>query len=414
MSSKQVDYKLFFAVVALIIVWMVMISSVSVYSSYKVTSQMVTRWEIAEAYNHFYVLRNIIHVCISMALLWVIVKIPYTYYEKYAKYIFLACLALLVFVLIYWEVTKWAKWWINFKWLPFTIQPTEFLKLWFIIFLAYFFKKYRYYIWTFEKWFLPFMCFLWIVTLLVWLQPDFWTIMVIAPVAVIMFFLAWADLRYILALFLCWLALVFSIYFLWARDTWKEGEHSKFWYITQRIDNYLTDEKTAIEDNTINRQTKQWLIAIWSGWFFGLGFGNSIQKFGYLPEVQWDFIFSVICEELGFLWWLLLVLLYLFIAYRWMYIATHSHDLFARYLAVWFTSRFCLQAFINIGVTLNIVPLTWLTLPFISYGWSSLLSCSIWLAILLNVSRFVEKKPYFDKDLTYGRWRKIMNIFSRV
>jgi cell division protein FtsW len=79
----------------------------------------------------------------------------------------------------------------------------------------------------------------------------------------------------------------------------SEGEHkSKFAYVTERIDNYLSDNKTAIQKQTINFQTEQGLIAIGSGGFFGLGFGKSIQKFGYLPEAQGDFIFAVIAEEL--------------------------------------------------------------------------------------------------------------------
>ena len=78
------------------------------------------------------------------------------------------------------------------------------------------------------------------------------------------------------------------------------GKESKVSYITQRVDNFLSDNKTSIQNQSINFQTKQGLIAIGSGGFFGLGFGKSVQKFGYLPEVQGDFIFSVIAEELGF------------------------------------------------------------------------------------------------------------------
>ena len=123
----------------------------------------------------------------------------------------------------------------------------------------------------------------------------------------------------------------------------------------------------------------------------------SIQKFWYLPEVQWDFVFSVIIEELWFLWWVVLLWFYMFIWYRWFYIASRVSDLFAKYFAIWMSSRILIQAFINIWVNLNIVPLTWITLPFISYWWSSLLSLIFWLAILLNISR------YIDNDKQYAR-----------
>lgn len=408
--NKQVDYKLFFLVIILVVFWMIMISSVSVYPSFKVTTTMVKKWLIENAYNHFYVIRNIGHVIISIIALWIIVKIPYTFYEKYSKYIFWFCLSLLIVVLFLWITLKWAKWWINIPWIPFTIQPTEFLKLWFIIYLAYFFKKNKHYLHTFDKWFIPFMFILWLVVFLIALQPDFWTIMLIAPVATLMFFVAWANIKYILTLALSWLLLVFVVYSIWDYDKETKKNLNSFWYITQRLDNFLSDEKTAIENKTINYQTEQWIIAIWSWWFWWLWFGNSIQKFGYLPEVQWDFIFSAIVEEMWFVWAFILLSIYLYIWYRWVIIAYNSKDLFAKYLAIGITSRFIWQAFINIWVNLNIVPLTWITLPFISYWWSSLLSCTMWLAILLNISRYIEEKK--STKHKFGRWSKFMNIFK--
>lgn len=91
------------------------------------------------------------------------------------------------------------------------------------------------------------------------------------------------------------------------------ASRNSFSYITDRVDNFLADNKNAIQNKSINFQTEQGLIAIGSGGFFGLGFGKSVQKFGYLPEVEGDFIFSVISEELGFIGVLLLVCLYLYI-----------------------------------------------------------------------------------------------------
>ena len=98
--SKAVDYKLFFTVLALIIFGMIMISSVSIYGSFRVTSSMANKGFITEAYNHFYVIRNISHVIISSILLGILVKVPYKYYERYAKQIFSVCILLLIIVLI--------------------------------------------------------------------------------------------------------------------------------------------------------------------------------------------------------------------------------------------------------------------------------------------------------------------------
>jgi len=395
--TKSVDYKLFFTVLALVVFWMIMISSVSVYGSFRVTSSMASAGLIESAYNHFYVIRNITHVIISFALIGVLVKIPYKYYEIYSKQIFGFSLFLLVLVLIIWQSYKWATWWISIPWVPFTIQPTEFLKFSVIIYLAAFFKQYKKYLHTFYEWFVPFALVLWVILILVWAQPDFWTILVVVPVTFMMFFIAGANVRYLLLLLVLWISFAVWIYLAWDYDPVTGKNENTLWYITQRMDNFLADNQDAINNKTINYQTEQALIAIWSGWFAGLWFGQSIQKFWYLPEVQWDFIFSVIVEELGFVWALVLLWLYLYIWYRWLLISRYSKDPFAQYAAFWITTWILLQACINIWVNLNIVPLTWITLPFISYGWSSLLSLSLWLAVLLSISRDIDPDEYNKK-----------------
>ncbi len=395
--KNNVDYKLFFTILSLVIFWMIMISSVSVYSSFRVTNIMAQSWYITEAYNYFYVLRNIWHVVISLILLWIVVKVHYSIFEKYSKHIFWFAIILLLVVLLMWMSLKWARWWISIPWIPFTIQPTEFLKLSLIIFFAAFFKKYKWLLQDFKNGYMPFMMFLCLVVLLVWLQPDFWTIMVIVPVSVIMYFYAGINVKHLLATMILGFVLIFSVYSAWKYDpdTWKNL--NSLGYISQRIDNFLADNKEAIKNKTINYQTEQALIAIWSWGFTWLGFGWSIQKFWYLPEVQWDFIFSVILEELWFVWWLVLMSMYLYIWYRWFYIASRVSDMFAKLTAVGISSRILIQAFINIWVNLNIVPLTWITLPFVSYWWSSLLSLSLWLAILLNISRYTNMTKQFSR-----------------
>lgn len=394
---KSVDYKLFFAVLMLVIFWMIMISSVSVYWSFRVTNIMANAWRIDQAYNYFYVLRNIWHVFISFVILAIVVKTPYSLFHKYSKYFFMTSIWLLLIVLISGMTLKWARWWISIPGLPFTIQPTEFLKFALIIYLASFFKNFQKVLHTFKDWFIPFSIIIGSVLLLVWLQPDFWTLMVIIPVSIIMFFYAWANIKHLLTILLVGIILSISVYSAWNYDkvTWKNL--NKLWYITQRIDNFLADNKQAIKTRTINYQTEQALIAIWSWGFTGLWFGNSVQKFGYLPEVQWDFIFSVIVEELWFLWAFILLSIYIFIWYRWFYIASRVIDPFAKYVAIWISSRILLQAFINIWVNLNIVPLTGITLPFISYWWSSLISLMLWIALLLSISREVNTKPKFSR-----------------
>ena len=397
MLKNTVDYKLFFVILFMIIFWMIMISSVSVYSSFRVTDLMVRRWLISEAYNHFYVLRNIAHVFIAFIALAVTAKIHYSFFEKHAKHFFWITIILLIIVLVIWISLGWARGWINIPWVPFTIQPTEFLKFTLIIYLAAFFKKYKWYLRNFQHCFLPFMAIIWAVLILVWLQPDFLTIMVVIPVSVIMFFYAGANIKHLLVMLVLWIFLSTSVYLAWDYDKTTGKNLNTLWYITQRIDNFLANNEEAIKNQTINYQTEQALIAIGSWWFTGLWFWQSIQKFWYLPEVQWDFIFSVIIEELWFVWGLILLTLYWYIWYTWFYIASKIPDGFAQLTAVWISSWILMQALINIWVNLNVVPLTWITLPFISYWWSSLLSLMIALWVLLNISRYIDTKPNFSR-----------------
>lgn len=399
--KKNIDYKLFFAVVVLILFGMIMISSVSVFSSFKLTDGWVSDWKISESYNYFYVLRNIIHVIVWFIVLAFMTKINYNFFKKNANYFFTFIIFLLFIVLIKWIAIKWASSWIKIPWIPFTIQPTEFLKIFLIIFLAAFFQKYSWYLKNLKKWYLPFLSIIWFFVILVWLQPDFWTILIIVPVSMIMYFYAWMNPKHLLTTILLGFLLILIVYSLWKYDKTSEktikDTRTKLSYITDRIDDFLDDNKEAIEKKTINYQTEQWLIAVWSWWFMWKWFWKSIQKFGWLPEVQWDFIFAVIVEELWFFWWFWILFIYMFIWYRWFYIANNVKDSFAKYTAAWISSRILFQAFINIWVVLNIIPLTWITLPFVSYWGSSLLSLMIWLWILLSISRNVEEKTNYSR-----------------
>lgn len=145
-----------------------------------------------------------------------------------------------------------------------------------------------------------------------------------------------------------------------------------------------------------------------SGGFSGLGFGKSIQKFGYLPEVQGDFIFSVIVEELGFIGAFFLIAVYLTIVHRGLYIARSVKDLFGKYLAFGITVWIFIQAAINMGVNLNIVPLTGVTLPFVSYGGTSLIALTVAVGMLLSISRYAEYKPQNLSDALQAKRRIVL------
>ncbi len=397
--NKQVDYKLFFVVFWLMIFWMVMISSVSVYSSFRVTSTLVASWTIKEAYNYFYVVRHITYVLLSLVLLLFFVKIPYTFFEKNAKKIFSFNVLLLVFVLLFWSTFGWSRRWLILPWIPFSIQPSEFLVFSVVIFFASYFKKYLSKLSDFKEWYLPFLWLIWIVCLLLALQPKFWAILIVWTVAFSMYLISWARLKHIfstLAIAMLWAVMIYS---MWKYDEKDITTRNSLSYITERVDIFLANKKDLIASRKINYQLEQWFIAIWSWWFAWLWFWNSIQKFWYLPEAQWDFIYAIIIEELWFVWGLLLLWIYLYIGYRWFYISYYSPDLFSKLASFWVSTWILIQAFINMWVSLSILPLTWITLPFLSYWWSSILALTMWIWLLLNISRYIEpSKKYSRKN----------------
>ncbi len=365
---------------------------------------MVSRGIISEPNNYYFLARNIAHVIIGVVLLIIFSKISYTVFEKYSKMILVLALSTLLGVLIFGVEYNGSKWWLDIPGLP-SVQPVEFAKLGLLVYLAFFIKKKRSLLADFQEGFLPYFFIVGAIFFLLALQPDFGSILIIAPVVIALYFMGWGNVRYLSILFITCLVWASSIYGIGKIGSWWENK-SKLNYISTRIDNFFQKNETLFskkETDDKDYQIKQWLIALGSGGFFGLGFGKSIQKFGYLPEVQGDFVFSVIVEELWFLWAILLLTAYFSIVYRAFTIARFVKDPFAKNLAIGIGSLILVQVFINIWVNLNVIPLTGVTLPFVSYGWSSLISLMIAVGILLNISRYMEKNPWMGYEFSKKR-----------
>ena len=158
----------------------------------------------------------------------------------------------------------------------------------------------------------------------------------------------------------------------------------KFSYITTRFQSWR-DPLSDISGDTA--QTYQGLLAIGSGGWFGLGFGNSRQKYLYLPESQNDFIFSIVCEELGFVGAMVVIILFLLFVFRGFYLASRSKDRFGMLMATGIVTQIGAQAFLNIAVACNAFPNTGISLPFFSYGGTALMLQLAEMGILLNISR---------------------------
>lgn len=422
MQKKDIDSTLSLLVIFMLFFWLVMISSVSVHASYDLTSRMVNMGTLDAATNSYFWVRTAGYVAVGIIMLTIFSKIPYYLFEKYSKHIFVASFILLILVFIpkIGDTRNGATGWINIPGLP-SIQPVEFAKIWLIVALSFFLKKRRSYISNFYLGFLPFFGIVSLIIVPLMLQPDFGSILILVPVVLALYFVGGGNIRYIMSGFAVAIIGILSVYAIGKTQMHsvqnstitetsekKGGALVKVGYIAQRIDNYFRDDKDIAKSANSTQQNdyqlKQGFIALGSWGFMGRGFGSSIQKFWYLPESYGDFIFSVIVEELGFVGGAVIILLYLYFGYRGFMIARGVGDLFGKYLAFGITLWILTQAFVNIGVNLNLVPLTGVTLPFISFGWSSIVSLTIAIGILLSISRHVEYKPQNLSDaLQSGR-----------
>lgn len=408
MYKKTIDPYLVFIVMALVIFGVIMISSVSVYPSFKTTSLLVNKWLLTQANNSYFLLKTFSNLIIGIWVLIFFTKLTYTLLEKWSRLILAGVLVIMIVVLIIWKEYNGARWWLDIPGLP-SIQPVEFAKIGIIIFLASFMKRKRALLARFREGVVPFFTIVWGLFLLLALQPDFGSILILAPVLIALYFVWWWNGKYILTLFLICGILASSIYGIGKLWTSEWSSRSKLSYISERIDSFFQANETLFskkESDGKDYQIRQWLTAIWSWGFGGLGFWRSIQKFGYLPEVQWDFIFSVIVEELWFVWALCLLSLYLTIVYRGYMIARAVKDPFGKYIAFWLSTLILVQVFVNIWVNLNVVPLTGVTLPFVSYGWSSLIALMISVGILLNISRYMEYQSP-STSYTFSKKRRV-------
>jgi cell division protein FtsW len=247
-----------------------------------------------------------------------------------------------------------------------------------IFYLALWLQKREQLVGTFREGFIPFATLLVLSTMLVAIQPDLGGFIVLSGIAITMFFVAGGNIFHLLLGGS--LACILGIPVIMSKE-----------YVRSRFDAFFTlllnPEDPSIREGA-GYQIIQAIIAIGSGGPFGVGYGKSIQKFGYLPEVQADMIFSAMAEELGFFRLLIILSMYCILIYRGYRIALEAPDRFGFLVATGITTWLAWQSIVNIFVNLSLFPLTGLTLPFISSGGSSLMSTLIAIGILLNISSY--------------------------
>jgi len=364
MNKHAADHVLLLAIIALTVFGIVMVTSASSV--------------IAERFSddpQFFAKHQIYYggsVGIVMFLLAYFV--PYRAWRALALPALLVSLVLLVLVFVpgLQVSSGGAARWIGFG--PITLQPTEITKLAFILYLAALLEKQGEDVRDWRKSVVPFLIITGVISALIIMQPDVGTLLSIMAVGLAMVFAAGFRLHHIFIVILGGASL-FAILLNTAR------------YRLERIIVYLHPE---IDPQGIGYQINQALLAVGTGGWWGLGLGRSRQKYYYLPEPAGDSIFAIIAEELGFIRTTGLLLIFMLVAWRGYAIARRAPDVFGRLLAVGVTSWIIIQAFINIGSILAILPLTGIPLPFISYGGSSLATILFAAGVLLNISKFTD------------------------
>lgn len=369
---RRVDLLLLGVVIGLTLFGLAMIASVSVFKSYQLTQKLVAQGLLDTPSNSLFLWRSALHVCAGFCTMFITMMIPYRLWEKYARTLFLVTIGLLILVFLPFFQNQYGtaqSWLVLGGW---SIQPSEFLKITLVFYLAVWLQKREQLIGTFKEGFLPFVTLLILSTFLVAIQPDLGSFLVLSAIASVMFFIAGGN---ILHLFTGGaLAAVVGLPVILSKE-----------YVQNRFKAFLSPDDPAISE-TIGFQIKQALIAIGSGGLFGVGYGKSIQKFGYLPEVQADMIFAAMAEELGFFRMLIILTMYGLLIFRGYKIAREAPDRFGFLVASGITTWIAFQSIINMAINLSLFPLTGLTLPFISYGGSSLVTMLGAVGILLNIS----------------------------
>ncbi|OCG02147.1 cell division protein FtsW [Gilliamella sp. wkB112] len=350
------DNQLLWTVLGLMIFGLIMVTSASM--------------SFSESNPFFYTQRELIQIGISLFLMFITLYIPIERWQQFATVLLIIAIIMLVAVLGIGSSINGAA-----RWIPlgvFNFQPAELSKLALFLFLAgYLARKSEEVKSGFWGFFKP-MVVMAILSILLLLQPDLGTVIVLFMVTIGILFIAGAKLWQFVAILLAGFAAVITLIL----------------YESYRLTRLLTFLDPWQDATGSGYQLVASLMAIGSGGVSGQGMGNSILKLGYLPECHTDFIFSIISEEYGYIGILALLALLFFLTFKALaigYRALNEGLQFSGYLACQIGIWFGFQTFVNVGVTSGMLPTKGLTLPFISYGGSSLIVMSVAVAILLRI-----------------------------
>lgn len=332
----------------------------------------------------FFLKRQLVWLALGGLAMWVATRIDVRMLKRFAYPLLLTSLALLVGVLAFGQTINGATRWFSLG--PISFQPVELCKLALIIYLATSLGKKADRIKVFAVGFVPHLLVCALMTALLLAQPDLGSSIVLAATTLVMLFVAGTRISY---LALAVLAAAPVAYHMVVGSPW-------------RMKRFLAYFNPEAYSQGVAYQIVQARIGIGSGGAFGAGLGGGRQQLGYMPEGHNDFIMAAIGEELGFVGFALVLALFAVIVWRGIRAAVGARDAFSSYLAFGLTVLLALQALINVGVVLGTLPAKGITLPFVSYGGSSLLASMFFGGLLVNIAR--RRSPSVQKR------RELVNV----
>ena len=373
------DYSLIFIVVFLLAFGLVMLYSTSSYVA-------AARFNGDSSY---YFARQLKFTLIGLLGMIVVSFIPYSFWRFTAPYLYILAILLIIATIPFGTAANGATRWLIVSGV--SIQPAEIAKVAIIALTACLIENLGRKVNTFFGFIWPIL-FAGGIAVLIWkITDNLSSAIIVGAIAMGMLFVACPHYKRFIAIF----GVAATGAFLWVYNTVRMADQSNMGFRESRILAWLYPQEYA---SGRAYQTIQALYAIGSGGIFGKGLGNSLQKLGHVPELQNDMIFSIICEELGLFGAISILLMYVLLIWRFMVIASNADDLYGAMLVVGVMTHIAVQVVLNIAVVTNTIPNTGVTLPFISYGGSSVIILLAEIGIVLSVAKGSGKRFSFKSS----------------
>lgn len=365
-----VDYSLIFIVLFLLSFGLVMLYSTSSYES------MVEYGDAAH-----YLKRQLLFTIFGLFWMALVSLIPYTFWKKASLAAYVASVFLIFLIIPFGKEVNGAKRWLNIPGLPIQLQPAEVAKIGVIVFSAMIIEKLgRKALATLRGFVIPMVPAVAVGVMLWKITDNLSSAIIVIAIVFGMLFVACPDYGKFIVIVLTVLLVAAAL--VWY--TVNSADTNSLDFRGERVLAWLDPQAYA---GGKGYQTIQALYAIGSGGMFGKGLGQSMQKLGFIPEAQNDMIFSIICEELGLFGAISIMLMFVLLLWRFMMIANSADDFYGAMLVVGVISHIAVQVILNIAVVTNTIPNTGVTLPFISYGGSSVFFLLSEIGIVLSVAR---------------------------